>query len=218
MRKMSGTDFDDLVDFFDKMAQTNWLSTIHDQLKDLSGRWRNKTILDIGCGTGRLLERGKEEARELIGIDLSHEMVEKSCSVLEGGRAKTRLLVGDAYSLPLREKQVDIAVSTCVMFLLPEPQKGLNEMVRVVKPAGVVAMLNPSPKMSPGEAASYANLVKMSGFERESLLAWSNVSTKRHRYSDEELNGLLMDLGLKNIRHTHVLDGLATITVAENRF
>ncbi|MCL7746405.1 class I SAM-dependent methyltransferase [Halalkalibacter alkaliphilus] len=217
MKKMSGTDFDDLVDFFDKMAQTNWLSTIHDQLKDLSGRWSNKTILDIGCGTGRLLERGKEEARELIGIDLSHEMVEKSRSVLEGGRAKTRVLVGDAYSLPLREKQIDVAVSTCVMFLLPEPQKGLNEMVRVVKPSGVVAMLNPSPKMSPDEAASYANLVKMSGFERESLFAWSNVSTKRHRYSDEELNGLLMEFGLKNIRHTHVLDGLATITVAENR-
>ncbi|KHF39839.1 class I SAM-dependent methyltransferase [Halalkalibacter okhensis] len=215
MRKMRGTEFDDLVDFFDKMAQTNWLCTIHNQLKELSGRWSNKTILDIGCGTGRLLERGKEEARELVGIDLSQEMVEKSRSVLEGGKAKTRLLVGDAYSLPLRENQVDVAVSTCVMFLLPEPQKGLSEMVRVIKPAGVVAMLNPSPKMSPNEAASYANLVKMSGFERESLLAWSNVSTKRHRYSDEELNGLMLELGLKNIRHTHVLDGLATITVAE---
>ncbi|MFC0473113.1 class I SAM-dependent methyltransferase [Halalkalibacter kiskunsagensis] len=214
MRKMSGPDFDDLVDFFDAMAQTKWLNTIHNQLKELTGSWRHKVILDIGCGTGRLLERGKIEASELIGIDLSQEMVEKSRSLLDGGTATSRLLVGDAYKLPLKENHVDVALSTCVMFLLPEPKKGLAEMIRVVKPAGVVAMLNPSPDMSPDSADQFAKLNQMSGFERESLLAWSNVSTKRHRYSDKELDELLTVLGISNIRHIPVLDRLATITIA----
>jgi ubiquinone/menaquinone biosynthesis C-methylase UbiE len=211
---MSGTDFDDLVDFFDAMAQTKWLRAIHDQLKNLSGDWSNKTVLDIGCGTGRLLERGITVASELIGVDLSKEMVEKSRLLLTDGVAKSTLFVGDAYQLPLEDNQVDVALSTCVMFLLPEPQKGLIEMARVVKTGGVAAMLNPSPVMCPESAVKYAELYHMSGFERESLLAWSNVSTKRHRYSDQELNKLLTGLEMTKVQHTSVLDGLATITVA----
>ncbi|WP_332690126.1 class I SAM-dependent methyltransferase [Halalkalibacter lacteus] len=214
MRKMNGTDFDDLVDFFDAMTQTKWLSSIHDQLKVLSGIWSNKTILDIGCGTGRLLERGVSQASELIGIDLSKEMVEKSRELLERGPAKSSLLIGDAYRLPLENNKVDVALSTCVMFLLPEPKRGLGEMVRVVKHGGVIAMLNPSPEMCAESAAQYAEQHQFTGFERESLLAWSNVSTKRHRYSDAELHELLTELNMQKVQHTSVLDGLATITIA----
>jgi len=211
---MSGTDFDDLVDFFDKMAQTKWLGAVHDQLKHLSGSWVDRVVLDIGCGTGRLLERGKGEATELIGIDLSPQMIEKSRLLLENAVARTKMLVGDAYKLPIAEKSVDVALSTCVMFLLPEPQRGIAEMIRVVKPNGTLVMLNPSPKMSPEMAATYADSFEMRGFERDSLLAWSNVSTKRHRYSNAELDHLLRELGTRHVHHTHVLDGLATITVA----
>ncbi|GAE24187.1 S-adenosylmethionine-dependent methyltransferase [Halalkalibacter wakoensis JCM 9140] len=210
MRKMSGDDFDELVDFFDQMAQTRWLGAIHERLKTESGSWQEKTVLDIGCGTGRLLERGLKEAHELIGIDLSHEMVEKSRLLLERSGVNSKIMIGDAYNLPLKDQQVDVALSTCVMFLL----KGLTEMIRVVKPSGTITMLNPSPKMAPDTAADYATIYRMSGFERESLLAWSNVSTKRHRYSNEQLDHLLTELGASDIYHTSVLDGLATITTA----
>jgi ubiquinone/menaquinone biosynthesis C-methylase UbiE len=213
---MSGRDFDDLVDFFDAMAKTSWLSSIHDQLKDLSGSWHEKNILDIGCGTGRLLERGLGEADFLIGIDLSEEMVLKSRTLLERQNTltKSKLIVGDAYFLPIEDNFVDVALSTCVMFLLPEPEKGLIEMLRVVKQDGMMAMLNPSPQMNPETAKKYADLHEITGFERESLLMWSNVSIKRHRYSNADLDQLLMKLKVKKIDHTSVLDGLATITVA----
>ncbi|MFC0558667.1 class I SAM-dependent methyltransferase [Halalkalibacter alkalisediminis] len=216
MRKMTGTDFDNLVEYFDAMAQTNWLAAVHDQLKNLSGSWNNKKILDIGCGTGRLLERGKGEAIQLIGVDLSKEMIEKSKDLFAHQTDSTESLfeVADAYDLPLSANYVDVAISTCVMFLLPEPEKGLAEMRRVVKVGGVISMLNPSPKMSPETADQYAKKHDLSGFESESLLMWSNVSTKRHRYSNTDLNHVLTSLGMSKIQHTAVLDGLATITVA----
>nr|WP_246880024.1 class I SAM-dependent methyltransferase [Bacillus suaedae] len=218
MRKMSGNDFDSLVSFFDEMAQTNWLSTIHDQLKSLSGSWENKTVVDVGCGTGRLLYRGLEEANQLIGIDLSEQMVVAAEGLLRSPemKAKIEVVVGDAYNLPLKESSVDVALSTCVMFLLPEPEKGLIELKRVLCSNGVLAMLNPAPEMNPSRARAYANDHQINGFELESLLAWSNVSTKRHRYTNEELTKLLNTIGFTNIKHVQVLSGLATITIALN--
>jgi len=217
MKKMTGTDFDNLVEFFDAMAQTKWLTGIHDLLKDLSGSWENKTILDVGCGTGRLLERGIGEANQLIGVDLSKEMVEKSKILFDCSADTTEysFQVADAYQLPFTDHFVDVALSTCVIFLLPEPGKGLDELNRVVKADGVIAMLNPSPRMEPDAAKEYADQHMLSGFERESLLKWSNVSTTRHRYSNTELDQILTGLGMSNVLHTAVLNGLATITVAK---
>ncbi|ARK31060.1 class I SAM-dependent methyltransferase [Halalkalibacter krulwichiae] len=217
MKKMSGTEFDNLVEFFDAMAQTKWLSAVHNQLKDLSGCWNNKTILDVGCGTGRLLERGINEAEFLHGIDLSEAMIKKCHSLFSQYKSKAnyQFQVGDAYHLPLENERTDIALSTCVMFLLPQPEKGIMEMLRVLKKGGKVVMLNPSPNMSPKSALQYANNHQINGFEREALLKWSNVSTIRHRYYNEELTAILEQLKTSKIVHTPVLEGLATITLAE---
>ena len=57
----------------------------------------------------------------------------------------------------------------------------------------------------------------MSGFEQTSLLKWSNVSTKRHRYTPEQLSEKLKGLGAKETKHIEVLDGLAIITVADRK-
>lgn len=214
MRKMNGDEFNPLVEFFDGMAKTTWLSKIHNQLKELTGSWQGLSVLDVGCGTGRLLAHGVSEARELIGIDLSKEMIEASKSLLESkGASSSKLIIGDAYALPLENEKVDIALSTCVMFLLPEPEKGLAEMIRVVKPRGVIAMLNPSPDMSPQTATHYSDVHNMTGFERETLTKWSNVSTSRHRYRNDQLDEMLNKKGLTQVEHVSVLDGLATITI-----
>ncbi|NEU29431.1 class I SAM-dependent methyltransferase [bacterium LRH843] len=215
MRKMTGDEFDPLVTFFDQMAKTSWLSSVHDQLKELTGSWAGKTVLDVGCGTGRLLARGVSDAHKLIGIDLSKEMIEASKKLLISNKAQnSELLVGDAYHLPLANEKIDIALSTCVMFLLPEPEKGIAEISRVVKKGGIIAMLNPSTEMSEATATNYAVKEKLEGFERESLLKWSTVSTRRHRYTSDQLDSLLFKKGLRNVSHVPVLAGLATITVA----
>jgi ubiquinone/menaquinone biosynthesis C-methylase UbiE len=100
------------------------------------------------------------------------------------------------------------------MFLLPEPEKGISEMVRVTKDSGQLLMLNPSPKMSVETASSYIAQHRMDGFEAEALLKWSNVSTARHRYSKDELRDIFTAHGLGELEFIEVLDGLAHITSA----
>jgi ubiquinone/menaquinone biosynthesis C-methylase UbiE len=124
-------------------------------------------------------------------------------------------LVADAENLPFKEGTFDIALSTCVMFLLPDPVKGIGEVHRILKDDGMIAMLNPSEKMSQEIAASYAKENGVTGFERIALLKWSNVSTRRHRYTENEMTKLLQDLHFTGIEHKEVLGGLAIISIAK---
>ncbi|ADC48171.1 ubiquinone/menaquinone biosynthesis methyltransferase [Alkalihalophilus pseudofirmus OF4] len=217
MRKMDGAEFDSLVSFFDGMARTNWLSKVHDQLKEMSGTWRSKEILDVGCGTGRLLTRGLNEADRIVGVDLSEEMITAAKELFQTSNTDTKndFIVGDAYHLPFEDETFDCALSTCVMFLLPEPEKGITEMLRVTKKSGTIVMLNPSETMNPERASSYADRNQMTGFEKETLVKWSNVSTRRHRYSEQSLSSVLTKLGAKKVTHQPVVGGLAMITVAQ---
>ncbi|WP_368504015.1 class I SAM-dependent methyltransferase [Alkalihalophilus sp. As8PL] len=216
MRKMDGAEFDSLVSFFDGMARTEWLSQVHDQLKEMSTSWLDKDVLDVGCGTGRLLTRGLNEANRLVGVDLSPEMISAAKELFESLEAtnKSFFKVGDAYELPFQNGEFDCVLSTCVMFLLPEPDKGIKEMLRVTKDKGHIVMLNPSETMNMEQASAYADLHNITGFEKETLVKWSNISTRRHRYSEETLTDLLMKLGAKKVRHQSVLNGLAMITLA----
>ena len=217
MRKMQGEEFDSLVSFFDDMARTKWLGAVHDELKQASGSWEEKSILDVGCGTGRLLLRGVEEARMLTGVDLSSEMVKASKQnfFFLNRSNKSHFSEGDACNLTFEDDTFDLSLSTCVMFLLPEPEAGMKEMLRVTKEGGRMVMLNPSLQMDQMAAFEYAKKLGMSGFEQTSLLKWSNVSTRRHRYTPEQLSEKLKGLGAKETKHVEVLDGLAIITVAE---
>ncbi len=214
---MDGEEFDQLVSFFDGMARTSWLSSIHNRLKEQSGSWDGAQVLDIGCGTGRLLLKGVEEAKHLTGVDLSSEMIKASHQnfFLHNRAEKSTFLIADAYELPFEDDRFDIALSTCVMFLLPEPEKGLKEMIRVTKPGGTITMLNPSKKMNQMNAFEYSKAHQITGFEQTTLLKWSNVSTRRHRYSEEDMTELLNELGATEVINTEVLDGLAMITTAK---
>jgi ubiquinone/menaquinone biosynthesis C-methylase UbiE len=217
LRKMNGEEFDELVSFFDSMARTSWLREIHDTLKETTGTWNEKDVLDVGCGTGRLLLRGAEEANKLVGVDLSSEMVKASIQqfFFHELSSKSEFLVADAEDLPFDDGSFDLALSTCVMFLLPDPDKGINEIHRILKKDGVIAMLNPSEKMSQETAAQYAKDKGITGFERTALLKWSNVSTRRHRYTLNEMTTLLKDRHFTDVRHKEVLGGLAIISMAK---
>lgn len=214
---MQAQDFDHLVRFFDGMASTNWLGEVHETLIKATGSWLAKNILDVGCGTGRFLLRGARDANHVTGIDLSSEMVKASKDnfSLQNLETKSTFIVGDAYKLPFSDQSFDIVVSTCVLFLLPEPEIAMEEMMRVTTPNGVIAMLNPSLKMSQEEAARYCRKHLLSGFEEKTLVQWSTISTKRHRYSTEQLTEYFIDKGAKDVINMKVLDDLAIITIAK---
>jgi ubiquinone/menaquinone biosynthesis C-methylase UbiE len=103
------------------------------------GRARGAT-LEVGIGTGRNLDH-YPPGTALTGIDVSGRMLERARErALRLGRS-VRLLEADVHALPFDDGAFDTVVATCVFCSVADPQRGLAEARRVVKPDGVVLLL-----------------------------------------------------------------------------
>jgi SAM-dependent methyltransferase len=95
--------------------------------------------IDIGCGNGALTELLVERCApaEVQGIDPSEAQLAFARARPAARAAKFRQ--GDAMALPFFQDRFDAAVMALVIFFIPDPAKGVAEMVRVVCPDGTVA-------------------------------------------------------------------------------
>ena len=95
--------------------------------------------LDVGCGTGALTQAILRVAQpaSVLAIDASPAFVDFARALTPEDRA--RYEVGDAQSLSLAAGSVDVVVSGLMLHFVPEPDKALAEMARVVRPGGCVA-------------------------------------------------------------------------------
>jgi len=95
--------------------------------------------LDVGCGTGALSKAivSRHHPGTVIAVDQSEGFVHTAQQRL-GNKVICR--VGSALSLPLDDASINIAVSGLVLNFIPEPEKALSEMKRVVKKGGTVAV------------------------------------------------------------------------------
>lgn len=98
---------------------------------------RGKTVLDIGCGSGRFMDLLSEIDVDVIGIDYSNA-IDVAKANLNG---KNSLFIqGDALQLPFKPNSIDYAYSIGVLHHTPAPQKGVQEAFNVLKKDGVFAI------------------------------------------------------------------------------
>lgn len=129
---------------YDRWFETAWgrhawtvqRRAVEAALPDLVGL----TVLDVGCGTGRLVHFLSERGAQAFGVDLAAEML-----VIGAGRAPGRLIRADARRLPFADASVDSAVSVATLEFT-DAAAVLAEMARVTRPGGriVVLTLNPA--------------------------------------------------------------------------
>jgi ubiquinone/menaquinone biosynthesis C-methylase UbiE len=129
--------FDDGADYERMMGEWSRLAgeVFLDWLAPPSGlRW-----IDIGCGSGALTELLVERCNpvEVQGLDLSEGQLAFARDRL--ATRKTEFRIGNAMALPFPAYRFDAAVMALVMVFVPDPAKGIAEMVRVVRPGGTVA-------------------------------------------------------------------------------
>ncbi len=94
---------------------------------------------DIGCGNGAFTELilARWFPAAICAIDLSEEQIAAARRRIAPERVELR--VGDAMALPYAASRFDVAVMALVLFFVPDPRRGLAEMVRVTKPGGMIA-------------------------------------------------------------------------------
>jgi SAM-dependent methyltransferase len=90
-----------------------------------------KRILEVGCGWGELAEwLGRETGAEVVAVDLSTRMVELARE--RGVKAH----VGDVQELPFADGEFDVAVAAWMLYHVPDLDRGIAELARVLRPGG----------------------------------------------------------------------------------
>lgn len=104
------------------------------------GPMTGRTIVEVGCGTGRLAALLADRGARVIGLDADPAML-----AVAAARTPSRLIRADAGHLPLPDASVDATVAVATLEFTAEPGRVLDEMARVTRPGGrmVVAVLNP---------------------------------------------------------------------------
>ena len=100
-----------------------------------------QSILDVGCGTGVLaLKALQAGARQAVCGDIAMFMMEQAKSKLPPGHDTLLFCQLDAEDLPYADGCFDAVLSGMTFGLLPDQRKAMREMVRVVKPGGLVCI------------------------------------------------------------------------------
>jgi ArsR family transcriptional regulator len=100
-------------------------------------------LLDIGTGTGRMLELFAPRAESAIGIDRSSEMLRLARVKLEeAGISGASLRQGDMNALPLADRSADSIILHQVLHYAQQPGSAIAEAARVLTPGGQLLVID----------------------------------------------------------------------------
>jgi arsenite methyltransferase len=99
-----------------------------------------ETVLDLGSGAGLdsfLAANAVGETGRVIGVDMTHEMLEKAReNARRGGYDNVEFRLGEIENLPVADASADAIISNCVINLSPDKAGVFREAFRVLKPGG----------------------------------------------------------------------------------
>ncbi len=129
-------DFDKIARSYDRLNRVMSLGL--DRLwrrcavRGLSGK-----VLDVACGTGDMVCELQKQGCSVVGIDLSEKML----SIARQKAPAATCLIADAENLPFAEGEFDAVTCAFGVRNFVHLQKGLSEMLRVLKPGGCMVIL-----------------------------------------------------------------------------
>ena len=146
---------------------------VEEAILDALGPGPYDLLLDLGTGTGRILELARERARQLVGIDSNREMLKCARVRLDKAElANCSVRLADIYNLPFPENSADAVLIHQVLHFLDNPKAALAEAARVLKPGGRLAIIDFAPHNLEFLREEHAH-VRL-GFAANEIAAWLN--------------------------------------------
>jgi ArsR family transcriptional regulator len=150
-------------------------------------------LVDIGTGTGRMIELFGPRSSQAIGIDRSSEMLRLARAKLESAGISSSLRQGDMYALPLADHSADSVIIHQVLHYAHSPASAIAEAARVLSPGGTLLV------------------VDFAAHEREDLR--ERDAHIRLGFEDEVMAGWFAATGLTVDHVEHLEGGELTVTL-----
>jgi len=146
-------------------------AAIHAALADKPFR----SLLDLGTGTGRMLELFGPQIERGLGIDLSLDMLLLARDRLErAGLKNCSVRQGDIYDLPLGNDSFDVVILHQVLHFLDDGARAIREAARVLRPGGRLLVVDFAPHEQEFLREQYAH--RRLGFVPETVTQWITAS------------------------------------------
>lgn len=163
-------------------------------------------VLDVGCGSGVAIKLVAQIAVEgfVAGVDYSEEMVrqarKRNAAAVRAGRVEIKH--GDVAALPYDDESFDKVIATETFNFWPDPVANLQEVRRVLRPGGLVALAMEGSKEAPNWQKLVAQADRMglsiySGVEMEEMLTAAGFSRAWFEAAPDKGWGWLCALGVK---------------------
>ena len=157
------------------------------------GRRALGRLVDIGTGTGRMIELFGPRSSQSVGIDRSSEMLRLARVKLESAGIASSLRQGDMYALPLPDQSADSVIIHQVLHYAHSPATAIAEAARVLAPEGTLVV------------------VDFAAHDREELR--ERDAHIRLGFDDEVMGGWFASAGLELDRVQHLKGGELTVTL-----
>ncbi|MHA6643056.1 ArsR/SmtB family transcription factor [Mesorhizobium sp. A623] len=140
-------------------------------LLKLVGKRPFQAMLDLGTGTGRLLEIFSPLYRRGVGIDMSREMLSVARANLDkAGIANAQVRQGDIFSPPVERDAYDLVTIHQVLHYLDDPARAVREAARLLRPAGRLVIVDFAPHTLDFLREEHAHL--RLGFADKQIVEW----------------------------------------------
>lgn len=155
---------------------------------DLAGPLRAKRVLDVGTGDGTYAIEAAERGAIVTALDLEQEMLDAARARAAARGVEVTLQQGRAERLPFDDASFDVVIAVTVLCFVPDAQRAVGEMARVLVPGGRVVL---------GELGRFS----VWAAERR-VRGWLGASTWRHAqfWSRSELATLAQGAGLQAVK------------------
>ena len=173
--------YDELAERYDTRWARYLDATVGETLARIDPRPGDR-ILDLGCGTGHLLEGLARDSRDLslAGLDLSAEMLSQARGRLP---PSVELVQGRVSALPFASRSFDLVVSSSSLHFWRRPEAALREAVRILRPGGRLVI---------------SDWCRDFWIQKVRQLYISRVDPAHHRtYTRKELRNMLERAGLR---------------------
>ncbi|MFC7536642.1 ArsR/SmtB family transcription factor [Sphingomonas sp. GCM10030256] len=146
-------------------------------------------LVDIGTGTGRMIELFGPSAESAVGIDKSSEMLRLARAKLQAAGIASSLRQGDMYALPLPDECADVILLHQVLHYAHAPAAAIAESARLLAPDGRLLIVDFAlhDREELRERAQHARL----GFADESIFGWIEAAGLQPSKIDQLAGGEL---------------------------